>query len=100
MGSKVNSTGLPPALLFRLTTSNVTDTLSPGLTALGIITVNCKSCATSTGFAIVGGAAAAVVACAALLAGGGTVAGGLNGLGRVVGYSGPTMTPPSSQPLP
>ncbi len=40
MGSKVNSTGLPPALLFRLTTSSVTDTLSPGLTDLGIATLS------------------------------------------------------------
>ena len=40
MGSRVNSTGLPPALLFRLTTSSITDTLSPGLTDLGIATLS------------------------------------------------------------
>ena len=36
MGSRVNSTGLPPSLLFKLTTSSVTDVLSPRLTDLGI----------------------------------------------------------------
>lgn len=39
-GSRVNSTGLPPSLLFKLTTSSVTDVLSPGLTDLGIATLS------------------------------------------------------------
>ena len=81
MGSVLNSTGLPPALLLILTTSNVTDTLSPGTTALGILTASCRSPAAST--AVVGAEAAEV-----------------KGSARAVVYSGPTMTPPSSHALP
>lgn len=81
MGSMLNSTGLPPTLLLILTTSTVTDTLSPEATGLGILMVSCRSWVVST----------AVVEPEDVE---------LKGSARAVVYFGPTTLPPSCHALP